>query len=293
MSSGSEPTFDLQSHSQNSDGELTPAEVVANAAAAGVELFALTDHDNIDGVDEALAAAAEHGLRLVAATELSAVHDGNEDLHVLGYLVDHHEDRFRERMREAREDRVVRAEAMGGKLHELGFEIDESMLERRRTAGKSIGRPHLAAAVIAHPANAERLRAEEIERVERFIPTYLIPGSPAYLPRTRPTVEQAIGWIHDAGGIAVWAHPFWDIKDANTVLATVDRFHEWGLDGVECFYTTHDQQQTGLLIERCEQRGLLSTGSSDYHGPNHKLFSHFRAFGLYGHEPRLGPIADS
>jgi predicted metal-dependent phosphoesterase TrpH len=287
------PWFDLQSHSVYSDGALAPGDVVRHAAAAGVQLLALTDHDSVEGVDEALAAAAEARIGLVSAAELSAVHDASEDLHVLGYGVDHHDPGFAELTAGARAERVTRAAAMGARLRALGFEVDERPLEQRRIAGKAIGRPHLAAAVIADPANGKRLRSEGVDRIETFIPAYLIPGRPGYLPRTHPSIEEAIGWIHCAGGVAVWAHPFWDLDSSEQVLETIDVFRAWGLDGVECFYPTHTAEQTGLLVSHCEPLGLLRTGSADFHGPDHGLFSRFRAFELYGHEPNLGPIATS
>jgi predicted metal-dependent phosphoesterase TrpH len=285
------PTFDLQSHSVHSDGELAPEGVVQAAVAAGVELMALTDHDSIDGLDEAIAAADRLGIGIVPASELSAVHDSYEDLHVLGYRVDHHDPTLLGRLQEARDDRVTRADGMAVKLRELGWAVDDEALETRRQSGKTVGRPHLAGAVVSHPDNAERLRAEGLEDISKFIPAFLIPGTPAYLPRTRPTVPEAIGWIHDAGGVAIWAHPFWDIKDSDTVLATIDRFVAAGIDGVECFYATHTEEQTRLIVARCDELGLLTTGSSDFHGPSHKLFSKFRAFELYDLEPVLGRIA--
>src|SRR5438552_4411376 len=285
------PTFDLQAHSVHSDGNHPPAEVVEHAARAGVELFALSDHDTVDGVQEALDAGARLGLTVVPATEISAVEGPYEDLHILGYGIDHRDALLGERLLDAREDRVRRAERMGERLRGLGFQIDPAPLEARRAAGKPIGRPHLAAAVLAHPANAARLEAEEHGSVSSFIPAYLIPGAPAFVARTHPTVTEAIGWIHDAGGLAVWAHPFWDIDDAAEVLDSIDRFREAGLDGVEAFYPTHDAEQAGLLVERCGERRLLTTGSSDFHGPDHRLFSSFLAFDLHGLEPNLGPIA--
>ena len=96
--------------------------------------------------------------------------------------------------------------------------------------------------------------------------------------------------IHDAGGVAVWAHPFWDIDDPATVLAALARFADAGLDGVEVFYPTHDEVQTRTLHEAVTARDLLATGSADFHGPEHERFSRFGAFSLYGLEPRLGPI---
>ena len=286
------PAFDLQSHSLHSDGALPAAEVVANAALAGVELLALTDHDTVDGLDEALAAGATHDVTVIPATEISAVHGRYEDLHVLGYGIDHHDVTLAERLLAARADRELRAERMGDKLKELGFEIDDTPLAKRRADGKPIGRPHLAQAVLIHPANAERLAREGHDDVSSFIPAYLIPSTPAYLARTHPTVGDAIGWIHDAGGVAVWAHPFWDLDADAEVLEAIDVFHAKGLDGVECFYPTHTAEQTHLLAERCAELGLLTTGSSDYHGPEHRLFSQFRAFDTHGHAADLDALLD-
>ncbi len=286
-----QPTFDLQSHSLHSDGSLEPREVVAAAAQAGVELLALSDHDSVDGVQAAAEAAAELGVRLAPAVEISSVDGSQQDLHVLGYMVDHDDPTLRERLRSWREDREHRAEAMGQALRELGYELDDSELERRRTKGQSIGRPHLADAVVNHPANAERLRAEGLAERSAFLVAYLIDGRPAFRPRTKPTVAESIQAIHEAGGVAIWAHPFWDVKDPDAVLEAIDRFRAWDLDGVEVFYATHTREQAELLADRCAALGLLSTGSSDFHGPSHKLFSRFRAFSTYGRAPVLGPIA--
>jgi 3',5'-nucleoside bisphosphate phosphatase len=286
------PTFDLQSHSVHSDGELPAAEVVARAAAAGVELLALSDHDTVDGVEEAIAAGREAGVAMVTATEISAVDGPYEDMHVLGYGVDYTDSTLAERLLDARGDRERRAEAMAARLQELGFEIDPAPVEARRAAGKPVGRPHLAAGVLAHPANAERLAEEGHADVSSFIPAYLIQGTTGYVARSHPTVAEAIEWIHDAGGIAIWAHPFWDVKDDGEVLALVDRFKDAGLEGVEVFYVTHTEAQVRLLATRCAELGLLATGSSDYHGPDHRLFSNFRAHRTHGIEPTLGPIPD-
>jgi 3',5'-nucleoside bisphosphate phosphatase len=288
----SEPAFDLQSHSVHSDGHLPAAGVVEHAARAGVELLALSDHDTVDGVEEALQAGARHGITVVPATEISAVDGGHEDLHMLGYGIDYQDSVLGMRLQDARADRERRAERMGERLRQLGYEIDPAPLEARRRAGKPIGRPHLAAAVLAHPANAQRLRDEGHADVSSFIPAYLIPGTPAYMPRTRPTVAEAIRWIHDAGGVAVWAHPFWDIEEHDEVLAAISRFRAEGLDGIEAFYPTHSEAQARLLADRCAAEGLLATGSSDFHGPDHRLFSRFRAFELHGQSPRLGAIAN-
>jgi len=283
--------IDLQAHSRHSDGELDVAALVARATQAGVELLALSDHDTVDGVDEAISAAAGSGTRILAAAEISAVDGAHEDLHVLGYGIDHRDPLLRERLADARADRERRAARMAELLRGAGYSLDDAPLQERRRAGKPIGRPHLAGAVLAHPANAARLAREGHADVSSFIAANLIPGRPAYAGRTRPTVAEAIGWIHDAGGLAFWAHPFWDIEQPAEVLAAIDRFRALGLDGVECFYVTFDREQTLLLADRCEELGLLRSASSDYHGPEHRLFNRFLAYELHGRTPQLGPLA--
>ena len=308
--------FDLQSHSTNSDGALEAAEVVERAARAGVELLALTDHDTVSGVAEALRAGERHGVRVVPAVEISAIDagDGKEgsgegsgegteegsgegkiertprELHILGYCIDHTGQALTARLAEFLADREQRTLRMAAALREQGFELDEAELAGRVAAGQPIGRPHLAEAVLAAPANGARLEHERIDDIGSLIKAYLIEGRPAFRLRETPTVAQAVQAIHDAGGVAVWAHPFWDMSDPAEVLATIDRFIALGIDGVEAFYVTHTREQTVLLAERCAALGLLSTGSADYHGPENRLFSRFLAFELYGHKPNLGPI---
>jgi 3',5'-nucleoside bisphosphate phosphatase len=282
------PTFDLQSHSIHSDGALPASEVVALAAGAGIQLLALSDHDTIDGVPEAELAARERGIVLTPAVELSAVHGGYEDLHILGYEIDHTDADLQAALHDFRGDRARRIEQMADRLRELGFELDDAPLRKRREAGKPIGRPHLADAVLAHPANRQRLDDEGIHGRSDLFPPYLVPGAAAYVARSRPTVPQAIEVIHAAGGVAVWAHPFWDVDDEPEAISTLNAFVDAGLDGVECFYATHTQEQTEALYRVAD--GLLTTGSADFHGPDHERFNTFGAFELYGLEPNLGPI---
>jgi hypothetical protein len=291
LPTGAAPTFDLQSHSVHSDGALAPADVVAAAAAAGVTLFALSDHDTTDGVAEAMAAAGRAGIRLVTATEISATFDGRQDLHILGYVIDPDDRTLVAALARSRGDREHRAQSMIDALTDLGFAVDTETLARRTAQGQSIGRPHLAQAVVSRPENRERLKAAGLLDPTAFLVAYLIEGRPAFVPRAAPTVAEAIELIHGAGGVAVWAHPFWDIDVDHDVLRALDTFRDAGLDGVEAFYVTHNEAQTRLLAERCAELGLLTTGSSDFHGPAHHTFSAFRAFETYGLEPSLGPIA--
>jgi predicted metal-dependent phosphoesterase TrpH len=288
------PRFDLQSHSTHSDGELAAAEVVERAADSGVELLALSDHDTVSGVSEALGAGERAGVRVVSAVEISAVDAGapvGRELHILGYDIDHTGPRLTERLTEFLADRERRTLRMAAALRELGLELDDSEIAARISRGQPIGRPHLAEAVLRSPANAARLQAEGIDDIGSLIRAYLTEGRPAFRLRETPTVAEAIDAIHEAGGVAIWAHPFWDITEPDGVIESIDRFRELGIDGVETFYITHTREQTELVAERCSALGMLTTGSSDFHGPGNRLFSRFLAFETYGLEPNLGPIA--
>jgi predicted metal-dependent phosphoesterase TrpH len=291
--------FDLQSHSTHSDGALAAGEVVARAAAAGVELLALSDHDTVSGVSEALEAGERLGVRVVTSAEISSIDDPSSqgapgaarELHILGYLIDHTDPSFASTLSGFLSDRERRTLRMADALREQGLELDDAAISARVAAGQPIGRPHLAEAVLSSPANASRLREENIDDVGSLIRGYLIEGRPAFRLRETPTVSEAIDAIHAAGGVAIWAHPFWDVSDSDESLAMIDRFHALGIDGVEAFYVTHTQAQTELLAARCSELDLLSTGSSDFHGPDNRLFSRFLAFETYGLEPNLGPLA--
>jgi predicted metal-dependent phosphoesterase TrpH len=221
----------------------------------------------------------------VPAIELSTLDEAGEDLHLLGYGVDHHDPRFLATLEEFRADRLARGHRMAAALRENGWELDVP-------DQPSLGRPHIAAAAFAHPANRERLRVRGIANASELLVAELIPGAPSYRRRTLPTVAQAIDLVHAAGGVAVWAHPFWDVEAPTDVIAILDRFAALGLDGVEAFYVTHTAEQTRIAASRAAQLGLLTTGSADFHGPEHPHFAAFRAFELHGLEPRLGPLAD-
>jgi predicted metal-dependent phosphoesterase TrpH len=285
--------FDLQSHSTHSDGALGAAEVVERAAAAGVELLALSDHDTVSGVSEAISTGERLGLRVVPAVEISAVDEGapvGRELHILGYNIDHAGVLLTERLAAFLADREHRTLRMASALRELGWELDEREITERNAAGQPIGRPHLAEAVLAAPDNAARLKEEGIDDIGSLIRAYLIEGRPAFRLRETPTVAEAVEAIHAAGGLAVWAHPFWDVSETDEVLSSIDRFRALGIDGVEAFYVTHTEEQTRLLADRCAELALLTTGSADFHGPENRLFSRFLAFDTFGIEPNLGPI---
>ena len=144
--------------------------------------------------------------------------------------------------------------------------------------------------MVNHPANAERLRSERLDERSAFLVAYLIDGKPAFRPRTKPTVGEAIQTIHDAGGVAVWAHPFWDVKDPTPCSEPSTASVPGASTGCECFYATHTREQAELLDGIAALAlGPADHGSSDFHGPTHRLFSRFRAFSTYRRTPAPGP----
>jgi len=288
----SRPTFDLQSHSVFSDGSLRPSAVVRLAAEDGVELLALSDHDNIDGVAEAMAAAEEFGLRIVPAVEITAVDDQQDDIHLLGYLVDHTDAGLLERLNGARDERLRRSHLMAEKLERAGWSIDLEFLRMVEAEGGAVGRPHLAEALLRDPENAQRIGEAGFRNVGDVIESLISRGKEGFVARETPTVEEAIAWVHDAGGLAVYAHPMFPRGEfeRERVKSALARYLAAGLDGIECFYTTHSEDETRFLHGLAVEHGLLTTGSTDFHGPEHGHFSKFRDFQTYGLEVNLGAL---
>ena len=264
--------LDLQSHSTFSDGELPPAKVVAMAVEAGVTTLALTDHDGIDGVAEAAAAATYAGIEFVPATEISCVHGSLDDMHMLGYWVD--TTTIAPAMERAQRERITRAQEIVDRLNEQGVPVRFEDAIAQAGDASSVGRPHIAKAAGVKP-----------DEMSAFFEEWLIPGAKAFVSRRWPHAAEAIEIIHGAGGVAVLAHPFWDMSEPEQVAAIVD---DLDLQGIECFYPAHDRAQTKFLVELCGQRGLTATASSDFHGPSHKMFNSFGAYSTYDlGEPEL------
>ncbi len=267
------PLIELQSHSTHSDGQLAPAAVVAEAAKAGVTTLALSDHDSVAGVPEAEEAGREHGVEIVPAVEMSCVHEYAEDLHICGYWVDLQ--KIEPACERAQGERRARAGEIVENLRGFGFELTLDDAIREAGGADSIGRPHIAKA------------AGATGDLGPFFEEYLVPGAKAFVPRRWPDAAQAISLIHEAGGVAVIAHPYWDISEPGEVD---DLIRSLGADGVETFYPTHSEAQTKHLLELCAELDLVPTASSDYHGPTHKTFAKFGAYETYGlGEPRVPP----
>jgi len=243
------PHVDLHAHSTASDGSKSPTGVVAAAKAAGLSAIALTDHDTMDGVAEAVAAADSFGIRVVPGVELSATDDQRE-VHLLGLHIQR-PSAIEESLRAFRDGRQARAIQIVAKLNALGVPISfEDVLARAGDA--AIGRPHLARVLI--DGGWARDSRDAFDR-------YLGAGRPAYVPKHRLSVADAIALVHAGGGLAVLAHPGPEGR-----RETIERFVAVGLDGVEVRHPGHNTEDTNRLSALAEFFGLVPSGGSDWHG---------------------------
>lgn len=240
---------DLQTHTTASDGALGPADVVRAAKAASLFAIAITDHDTLEGLAEADATGRETGVRIVHGVELST-YFGKDELHLLGLHL-RTSDELELALDRFRTARVERAREMVEALNKLGVPVtlESVMLE---AGSGSVGRPHLARALVA--GSWVRDFREAFDR-------YLAFGKPAFRPRERFEVADAISLVHSAGGLAVWAHPG---ESATSERVAALKAH--GLDGVEVLHPSHSQYQSQKILEIVEAQGLLPSGGSDWHG---------------------------
>ncbi|WP_432054112.1 PHP domain-containing protein [Streptomyces sp. bgisy022] len=247
--------IDLHTHSTASDGTDTPAELVRKAAAVGLDVIALTDHDTTRGHAEARAALPE-GLTLVTGAELSCRLDG-VSMHMLAYLFDPEEPRLLAERELVRDDRVPRARGMIAKLNELGVPVTWEQVARIAGDG-SVGRPHIATALVELGA---------VPTVnDAFTPEWLADGGRAHLDKHETDPFEALRLVKGAGGVAVFAHPAASKRGRTVPESAIAALAEAGLDGIEVDHMDHDPDTRARLRGLAKELGLLVTGSSDYHG---------------------------
>ncbi|MFF3514211.1 PHP domain-containing protein [Streptomyces sp. NPDC002573] len=247
--------IDLHTHSTASDGTDTPAELVLRAAAEGLDVIALTDHDTTRGHAEAIEALPE-GLTLVTGAELSCRWNGIS-MHMLAYLFDPKEPRLLAERELVRDDRVPRAHAMIAKLRELGVPITWEQVARIAGDG-SVGRPHLASALV------ELGVVDSVS--DAFTPEWLADGGRAYVEKHETDPFEAIRLVKAAGGVTVFAHPAASKRGRTVPESAIADLAAAGLDGIEVDHMDHDPATRARLRGLAQELGLLTTGSSDYHG---------------------------
>lgn len=242
-----------------SDGSLTPAEVVRRAQAANLAGIALTDHDSTAGVEEAKATGLEIGVEVFTGCELSAQQDG-QSVHVLAYFVDPTHARWIEELQWIRDDREVRAAAIVDKLVAAGVPITMEMVHAS-ASGESIGRPHIAAAMVA---------AGVIKRTpDAFTDAWIADGGACYVGKRVLDPVASVRLIREAGGAAVLAHPIWLSGHGLDEAAVIEACAEAGLAGLEVFHPEHDNDSSNRFERMANELGLLATAASDFHGNDH------------------------
>lgn len=248
--------IDLHVHSIYSDGVLTPTELVDRAVAAGLRAMAVADHDNVDGVAEAMIAGERAGIEVLAGVELSVVWQQYEDLHLLGYAFDPDDEALGRALLEFREFRAGRSEQILVKVNQRLAEEKRQPLDFdtvRTLAGGTIGRPHIGQAL---------LQAGYVQSMEQAFQKYLVPCN---VPKRYFPAEEAIALIHSAGGCAVLAHPPFIRASEQELEQLVDTLISFGLDGLEAYNSGADNATIDRHLTLARRRGLLVTGGSDFH----------------------------
>lgn len=247
------PKIDLHMHSTASDGAFAPSEVVHIALQKGLEVLALTDHDTLGGIPEAIEAAQGTSLKIITGIEVG-IENGLRDVHVLGYGIDPNHQALNAKLEEMREFRLHRMEKMVDKLNAIGIGISKERV-REIAGGAVIARPHIAKAMI------------EIGVVTDYndaFNKYIGNDSPYYVKRLVLTPVEGIRLIHEAGGIAVVAHPCRYLDP----LGVVNEFIRHGVDGVEIYYPDNSYKLRDDLFKLATKHNLVVTGGSDFHRPD-------------------------
>jgi hypothetical protein len=263
--------YDLHAHTIHSDGTLTPVELVARARANGVGTLALTDHDVTDGVDEARAAASGAGVRLVPGVEISVTWQ-RQTVHVVGLCIDTGHRPLQHGLARLRECRLWRGEEIGRRLQKKNI-VGANEAVRRMARGAVVSRTHFARFLLEHGY---------VATLGQAFKQYLAQGRAAHVPGQWARLEEALGWIHGAGGIAVVAHPARYRLGPGKLKRLLQEFRECGGEAVEIMSGSHGPADVEHMTRLATELGLLGSCGSDYHGPE-------KPWADLGKLPALGP----
>jgi len=235
---------------------MTPSELVRYAAKKGLAAVAITDHDTIDGIEEAVNEGQRTGIEVIPGIEISVEYDG--EMHILGYYINKECQVLNKTLQKLKEFRNNRNQKMVKRLNSLGFPItmEELLLKAK---GKVVGRPHVASVM-----KDKGYVSSTHEAFEK----YLAVGKPAYVSRERLTPKEGIELIKEAGGIPVLAHPVYLGKEGDEFDKLLKNLIHLGLEGIEGYYSTYSVEIQNYYLEVAARNGLLVTGGSDFHGAN-------------------------
>jgi predicted metal-dependent phosphoesterase TrpH len=241
---------DLHLHTHFSDGTYSPEELATEGSRHGLSAMALTDHDTVEGCPRMRAACVERGIEFVSASELTAEFSGNE-LHLIGYFLDTTNPLLLSEMARFQAVRQNRIREMVERLNQMGVQLEAEAVFRLANC-RAPGRPHVGRALV---------QAGICATLDEAFDRFLKKNRPAWVPKAKMSAEEAVQLIHQAGGLAVMAHP-----GLNRTDDVIPPLVEMGMDGLECFHTKHSTSTTQHYLMMAEQHGLLVTGGSDCHG---------------------------
>lgn len=279
---------DLHLHSFYSDGRLSPAEVVEKCKDLGLETISLTDHENVDGLPGALQAGQKLGIKVIPGVELDSSYQGEEH-HILGYLIDHQNKGLKDVFIRRRQTRMPYIEQVINNLRALGFKVDlEEVIAQIKG---SVHRSHIAWVVFHQnfQDNLSVLRKYEVDHsLKAFFQKFLLNGPRGEglalqgTTEEMPKIEEAIELIKSVGGMAFWAHPFWENKDVSAARVKASYFQKIGLAGIEVCYPFHTQEQTRVLHQIVQDFLMYESAGSDFHGFDNspKQIVNFQTFGI-------------
>lgn len=245
---------DLHVHTIYSDGTDSPEKIVATAKSMGLRAVAITDHDTVEGIEPAMAAARKYNLEIIPGIEFSTEYMGQE-VHILGYLIDAFDRYLLDKLSYFRQVREQRMEKMVSRLQALGFSVDLDRIKAISGDG-AMGRPHLAAVMVE--AGIVKTKAEAFD-------LYIGHGKKAFVQSAKLTPSEAIRLIHDCDGVAVLAHP-----GLNSPSIPLGKIIDYGIDGLEAHHPGHNRELASYYERLAAEKGLIVTGGSDYHGPGAK-----------------------
>jgi len=249
--------IDLHAHTSASDGTLSPKELVNLAKSEGIEAIAITDHDTIEGVSEALEAGEKNGIEVIPGVEISIDHQPGS-MHVLGLFVDIESKKLNEYLTDLQASRSSRNPRIIEKLNEVGLSITMEQV-REISGGGQVGRPHIASAL---------LKNGHVSSIQQAFDKYLKKGALAYYERRRLSREKAVDMIHGAGGLVILAHPGTLGVNRISFNNLMSELKEVGFDGIEVFYNNHSQVDEDRLMKIVDEFGFIISGGTDFHGDN-------------------------
>ena len=256
------PNIDLHCHSTISDGLLTPTQLVEHAAARGVDMSALTDHDDVAGLEEARRVAADKSIIFVNGVEVSASWRG-QTLHIVGLGIDPEHPQLVRGLKSIRDGRTVRARSIAAQLDKFGIHGSFEGAYANTGDGRLIGRTHFARFLV------QQGYAKDVRSVFK---KYLVKGKPGYVPHQWATLSDAVGWICDSGGRAVIAHPARYKLGKDALDELLLEFRALGGEAIEVITASHTPEQSLLFARHSQRMGLLASRGSDFHGPGESYF---------------------